>query len=741
MRHVVSAEHYFESLSTQEDLANKLNQYFANASTTVFEGFDSIDFSNIGNLSLKSLNHTADEILEHQLFLIEQFESIPDIIRKDDFLARAGYDTIELRLNESYLETLELLNEGVLGAVGSFLKALVSDPDPIEMTLNIIRLVLDIIGLVPFTWAGFPIDIVANVLSALISLYKGEYFSMALSILAAIDVTQAADVLKMTLKPIAKIMEPVLKVLCRTGSNAVAIEKSVIGLKDGIIRMGQGNLIDMVIKFLKSVADFIGNTMISVISAIAGFMDKVLGFVTFGLSKHIGSIKNLVQKMAAHVKVISGNFDTASKMLSKAEVAVKPTDKVISKSGKEYLASSPQGQAIITAKSRAVQTGIEYVDDLTKLVKSDSKFMEKVAKLPPAEQAAAIAAKVENELIGQAYLTSKRIMQDPKLAKHLAEKYGWVPGKDYLTKLAKSGDVDGVKKFFDVFLSDSKLSKNLSKAERRALTPFKARPEAFVAGVKNFDNTVKMLERLSIGGAKGLAKVRAMQMRRLINLMVRLFWQRYGSLECMIQAGVNKVQGADVIGKTLSFATGVPGQVNEETDPVVNKDAAEKIAAASKSDCGRVASAAMATVGHIANFPGSTANLGGTMNMADDPKQAAEFQEKSTEYSKEILKSLGLDDSIDVQHALDNNDPVTQAYFADVWKDGQVNINQSEKSRIDDVIQDMIDRKLIKPEQAAEVKAKALDLIESGEEPPMELPKPRVDEGLFQYKGLSFLNK
>ena len=743
MRHVVSAESYFESLSVQEELSIKLTQYFSNIPTTVFEDFDKVDFSNIGNLSRKVATRTSEEILEHQLFLIEQFESIPDIIQKEDFLVRAGYDTIELRLNESYLETVQLLNEGVLGSVANFLKALVDDPDPLEMTLNIIRLVLDIIGLIPFTWAGFPIDIVANVLSALISLYKEEYFSMTLSILAAIDVTQAADALKMTFKPIAKIMEPVLKILCRTGSNAVAIEKTVIGLKDGIIRMGQGSLLDMVVKFFKSFANFIGNTMISVIRAIAGFMDKVLGFVTFGLAKHIGTIKGLVDNIATHMTKVSGNFDTASKLLSKADVAVKPTDKVVSKSGKTFTAGSQPGQAIVAAKSKAVKTGIEYVDDLTKLVKDDSKFMDKVAKLPQAERAAAIAAKVENELVGQTYEVSKRVMKDPKLAKHLAEKYGWVPGKNYLTKLAKSGDVDGVKKFFEVFVSDPKISKNLSKAELRALTPFKARPEAFVQGVKHFDDTVKMLERVSIGGAKGLVKVRSMQMRRLLNLMVRLFWQKYGSLDCIIQAGVDK--GSNVLDKTVNLAASSATQaaLNEETDPVVDKEAAAKIAAASKADCGRVASAAMATVGHVANanFPGSTANLGGTMNMADNPKQAAEFQEKSTEYSKQILRSLGLGDSIDVQHALEYNDPATQVYFADVYKDGQININTFEKSRIDDAIQLMIKNGTIKPEEAAGVKRKALAMIESGEEPVIELPKSPANEGLFQYKGLSFINK
>lgn len=743
MRHVVSAENYFESIALQEQLTVKLNQYFQNIPTNVFEGFQSIDFSNLGDLTSSQLTRTSEEILDHQLFLIDQFDRIPDILIKEDFLVRAGYDTIELRLNESYLETIELLTEGVLGAVGSFLKALVDDPDPLEMTLNILRLVLDVIGLIPFTWAGFPIDIVANVLSALISLYKEEYFSMALSIMAAIDVTQASDLLKVTFKPIAKLLEPVLKVFCRSGSSAVAVETAVVSLKEGIIRIGQGGLLGAVQGFFKSMAGFIGNTVISVIRLMAGFMDKVLGFVTFGAAKHIGTVKGLVDGMVKHLTKVSGNFDTASKMLAKADTAVKPTDKVISKKGKEYLASSPQGQAIVTAKSQAVKTGIELVDDLTKLVKDDAKFMKQIESLPAAEQAKAIAAKVENQLIGQTYEISQRIMKDPKLAKHLAEKYGWVPGKNYLGKLAKSGDVNGVKNFFDVFLADSKISKNLTKAERKILTPFKARPEAFVSGLKNFDDTVKMLDSVAKGGAKGLARVQAMQMRRLINLMIRLFWQRYGSLECILQAGANKVKEADILGKTMSLATSAAtSALNEEAEPT--GDAAEKIQAASKADCGRVATAAMATVGHMAksaNFPGSTANLGGTMNMADDPKQAAEFQDKSTDYSKEILKSLGLDDSIDVQHALEYNDPEVEAYFSDVWQNGKLEMNQTTTSRLDEVVDKMVKDGRITKDQAASVKANVTRMIENDEAPEIKLPPAETNESLFKFKGFSFINK
>ena len=150
----------------------------------------------------------------------------------------------------------------------------------------------------------------------------------------------------------------------------------------------------------------------------------------------------------------------------------------------------------------------------------------------------------------------------------------------------------------------------------------------------------------------------------------------------------------------------------------------------------------MATVGHsasAANFPGSTANLGGTMNMGDDPKQAAEFQKKSTDYSKDVLKALGLSDAIDVQHALEYNDPVTQVYFADVVKDGQISINSTEQSRADELLDHMVKTGKIKAEEVPGIKKRAQELIDSGEEPKIELPPAETNESLFKFKGLSFI--
>jgi hypothetical protein len=755
MSYVVSSQKFFESLSTSGNSTDKLTQYFNQIPDAFFEALDKVDFSILATPVTIKRKHSESEVFAHQVYLFENFENIQDIIRKEDFLARAGYDTIELRINESYLETIETLNESLLGSIGDFLASLVSDPDPVEMGLNILRLVLDIIGLVPFTWVGFPVDIVANVLSALISLYKGEYFSMVLSLLSAIDITQASDALKMILKPAMPVLEPFMKFFFRSGKDVVALEKGVIALKDGIIRIGGKSLLDNVISLFKGLAGFFLNTAIGVVRMITSFMDTAINLVTFGMAGKFGfKISKLVDSIVVNISMIGKNFETATQILSKPgvgkEIAQSADD--LAKAARKEVAQGAQDQALKAGKTSS-EVGADigaalknfdatqadkylnakgYIGDLRNTVMADSKFTDSISHLSKTQKEVAVAAKVENELIGQAKLSVDKIMKDPEAVKILGAT-GWKPGGNHLIKIARGGNPQEVKKFFEVFLTNPAIAKNLSKSEIRAFAPFVAKPEAFIEGVAKFNGSVKTLEILTKkGGAIGM---RAVPFKRVLNLVARLVWQKYGSLECIIQAGANKAGDIALSATSSLVRTGISALEESEESSNPRK-------AAAKVDCGLQAAVVQATTGSfVADFPGSTANLGGTANMGEDPAQAAEFQKKSTEYSKQVLASLGLDTSIDVQHALDYNEPVVQAYFADVYdpESGVINVNLVDKSRLDSTIQEMVRMGKIRPEEAAGIKAEALKLIQSGEEPEIKLPP--VNEGLFSVKGLSFGNK
>lgn len=788
MQYVVSAEEYFSSLNENNQNLDKLVKYFENIPTAFFEALERTDWSKMDDF----LNLPVDEAvsqakLDHQLFLLEQIDDITDIIQKEDFLARAGYDTVALRESGEYLATIQALDEGVLSSVWNFIKQMVADPDPTEMTLNILRLILDIIGIVPFTWAGFPIDIVANVLSAIISLYKKDWFSMILSLLSAVDVSKVNAIATKFLKPAAPIINKIAPILFRSGSSAVALEKVIINAKEELIKIGGKSLLDNIVSMFKNIASFLVGSGVSIVKLIAGFIEKAINLATFGAAKkYTAKIPQFVDKLAANINLWGKNFDSASKILSgtegdsisKATGDLKATAKqeVISQAQKDAIAAGKKGNEIGVEIRKKVadfdKASIDryldatgYLGDLRGVVKETDIFKNQISKLSQAEQEIWIAAKMENEIIGQAKLSADKILKDKDLAKKLAE-LGWRPGSADLIAMARKGDEAGVKKFFETFLTDPQLSKNLSKAEIKAFTPFVARPKAFVEGVKHMDETIKVAKTME-GLGRTMAK-RAIPFRRVVSFLSRLVWQQFGNLECLVEVGANKMSTSVATATTKLAAKGMekslqpavneadeaqpaePTQDSAQLDSLIsqelekNKKLKEELKAKKgKADCGMLAAANSAIVSaHVANYPGSTANLGGTSKMGDDPKARADFEKSSTEYSKQILKSMGLDSSIDAQHAIDGTDPVTQLALSDVWdaEHGVVSVNTSDVSRMKEVADRFVkDGTWTQAEADAAIK-KAQDMLESGDMPEIPLPKSnqKTNEGLFKTKGFGF---
>lgn len=800
MQYVVSAEEYFNSINENKQNLDRLVKYFENIPNSFFEAIGRTDWSKMDDFFNLPVDETVSQAkLNHQLFLLDHIEDINNIIQKEDFLVRAGYDTVALRESGEYLATLQTLDEGLLGTVWSFIKGMVADPDPVEMTLNIIRLVLDIIGIVPFTWAGFPIDIVANLMSAVISIYKNDFFSAFLSILSAIDVSKVNALATKFLKPAAPIVNKIAKIAFRSGAEAVALEKVVINAREELIKIGGKSLLDNIIGFFKNIASFLVGAGLSIVKLIASFVERAINFVTGGAAKkYTAKIPIFVDKLAANISLWGKNFDSASKILAGAEgdsiaraskdlqnkalVATKgERSALIAQTKADAIAAGKTGKAVDSAVAAKVNdfdkaivdryldaTG--YLGNLRGTVKETKVFTDKISKLTKAEQDIWIAAKMENEIIGQAKLSADAILKDKDLAKRLAD-LGWRPGSADLMAMAKKGDAAGVKKFFEAFLTDPQLSKNLSKAEIRAFTPFVARPKAFVEGVKHMDDVLKVAKTME-GLSRTMAK-RAVPFERVVSFLARLVWQKFGSLECLVQVGANKL-GTQVATATTNLAVkgmqaALQPAVNEAGEPAAdsqqaveptqdsaqldalvaqevekNKKLKETLKAKKgKADCGMLAAANSATVAaHVIDYPGSTANLGGTSTMGDDPKKRAEFEKNSTEYSKQILKSMKLDTSIDAQHAIDGLDPVTQLSISDVWdaENGVVSVNKSDVSRMKEVADGFVKRGQWTQEEADRALKEAESNLESGDMPEIPLPKSieKTDEGLFKTKGFGF---
>jgi len=788
MQYVVSAEEYFSSLNESNQNLDKLVKYFENIPDAFFEAIDRTDWSKMDDFFNLPVDETASQAkLNHQLFILDNIDDINDIIQKEDFLVRAGYDTVALRESGEYLATIKSLDEGLLGTVWSFIKGMVADPDPVEMTLNIIRLVLDVIGIVPFTWAGFPVDIVANVMSAIISLYKKDWFSMILSLLSAVDVTHVNAIATKFLKPAAPVINKIAPILFRSGSSAIALEKVIINAKEELIKIGGKSLLENVVSVFKNIAGFIVGSGVSIVKLIAGFVETAINLATFGKAKkYTAKIPQFVDKLAANMNLWGKNFDSASKILSgtegdsiaKATSDIKATARkeVISQAQKDAIAAGKKGNEIgveiqkkLTEFDKAAidkyldATG--YLGDLRGVVKETDIFKNRISKLSQAEQEVWIAAKMENEIIGQAKLSADKILKDKDLAKRLAD-LGWRPGSADLIAMARKGDEAGVKKFFETFLTDPQLSKNLSKAEIKAFTPFVARPKAFVEGVKHMDETIKVAKTME-GLGRTMAK-RAIPFRRVVSFLSRLVWQQFGNLECLVEVGANKLSTSVATATTKLAAKGMekamtsavneeestqvaePTQDSAQLDALVaqevekNKKLKESIKdKKGKADCGMLAAANSATVAaHVADYPGSTANLGGTSNMGDDQKARENFEKNSTEYTQQILKSMKLDTSIGAQKAIDGLDPVTQLSLSDVWdaEHGVVSVNTSEVSRMKEVADRFVKSGKWTQEEADRAIKEAESMLDAGDMPEIPLPKSiqKTDEGLFKTKGFGF---
>ena len=110
-------------------------------------------------------------ITSHQIYLLENFDSISEINRNESLLTRYGYKPVSLTLEGAYLETLESLNslnESLVDSVKSFL-LLMTDGGS---ALGIVHFVLDIMSLIPTSWFLFPFDVTASLLNALIYIFQ-----------------------------------------------------------------------------------------------------------------------------------------------------------------------------------------------------------------------------------------------------------------------------------------------------------------------------------------------------------------------------------------------------------------------------------------------------------------------------------------------------------------------------------------------------------------------------------------
>lgn len=769
MRYILTAEGYFNELSSKVESQTKLEAYFSKIPTAFFEALETVNRNSIFAFNSISSNHTDDEILEHQRFILEA-DDIFAAMRYDDLLSRLGHDTVELYKNSEYLDTLAKVNEGVMSTVMNFIKGIVDDPDPTEYALNILRLILDVIGIIPFTWAGFPIDVVANGLSALISWHKGEYFSAVLSGIAMIDVSHASAVIgKIFTGPAAKLLNGFFKIAGRP--EAIKIE--AVALRQGIIHIGGKSLLKMTVDLFKNFAKFIISIPVKILEIAMTFIKKVFGAVPL-VGKFVDGVVKFIEKMRLNLSLIGKNIDSAAKILEEGaakDLAKGTTDLAAADAASAALKGSKRSRI---AKTKTGTTSVDkaaandlikksgetttYLKDLELEIRKSKEYE---AILKTGDKSAAevlVKAKTGNALTGETIKSLEQALKDAKSLKGDAAKafVQKVDGKS-IEKFVKNSSEAEVKELIESLLKNPELAKNLSLGERRCLGIFSNNPTALKSGLKYFDDTEKVLKTLYKMG--GVYTQRATAMQNLILLVARLFWRKY-SPECMI----TKAKSAISAGATSALSAAVSEDADTPTyqipqatlDKIKADDPTSYAEIVKTLDQAKKPTETTATKRNPCSTAGVVNNavIGSTFSsMLPDATKLAytysgkDMQKAADTVSKAALQKAGLPTDIDQQNALADVHPAVKAYYSDVYdfKNGQVSLNTEQNSRMDSVIADMVKSGEISQAEAEEIKKQAISNLASGT-PPKEENADRgriqsTNESLFRVKRLQHNDK
>ena len=740
MSYLLRANHFTQNLTVEANLIS----YFESVPQSFWQALDRIDANTPINFPVSSQGHTNEQLIDHQLFLLEKSASVPDIMRRDNLLTRLGYDTIELRLGGTYDAQAQTLNEdGVLNTVWSFTKNMVADEDPAVMGLNILQLVLDLIGLVPFSWGALPIDVVANAISGIISAIRGNFISAALSILMCIDVSKASAFIAATFKPAARYIEPVLKLLLRPSGVAVFdLQKGISAMKEGVIKIGGKSLLENVIALFKNIGKFFVDILSNVLETSMKLITSVFQKVPI-VSKYTEKVITGIEKLRLSTRAMGANVDQAVNLLTR-------TGTVADKAAATGLVST------ITAEIKGGQTYAKIIEK------------QRAGKISKDWADVYLKHKIQNKLVGEPQMImnaiERELAKDPAKAAAFMTQFGVKPTGQVFQKLVKAGDERGVRHMIDALTNNAEIKKLLSPRELEALNVFKRNPKALIDGTKDFEalsnKLIEIENKVAVKGNTAFLNSRIRPLRRLTYFILNMLWKRYGSATCIFRAMTGgKSEGAtDLIRTSSALAAATvpvteaeapaaipteeieaaiftkdptPEQMDElqRTDPETHgeiKKAMDETAANKtklqelnkKDDCRLQATLVNAM---LPNYIPYKSGLGmGALPYNYDKAAQDKFHKNVEDYNKQVLDSLGLGSTIDVQHSLDNSDPVTRAYFSDVfdYQNGYVKVTpeQFESSR-ERVIAEMVKSGEITQQTANEIRAKLQESDRTGKEP------------------------
>ena len=717
-------------------------------------------------------------ITSHQLYLLENFDSISEINRNESLLNRYGYTPVSLTLEGAYLETLNSikslnsLNESLASSVKDFLLLMTDGGDAI----GIVHFILDIMSLIPTSWFLFPFDVVASLLNALIYIFqdKPSYIMAAINILFAFAGPIGAA-LKVGVKPFIVGAEKFFSLIFK-GASSSAVKLGAMEFKTGALVIDKsaaaaGGIIPKLGGMLNSIGKFLLTTGLAIIRSLLVTISKILEVATFGAVKlptrAIKWTEELIIKITAAGKAATEAGELLikedSKLLAGAAVtadagsiAAKDAATVAGKSADEVIRVGDK-----TAKSLGELNILSK--DIKLEIQGTAAYKEFILTKPAASiEKLYLDSVVTEKLIG-GVLNSKsatsivNLMKDPKITSELV-RMGWKPGEAALVSAIKTGDSAAISKLFKemsenpiimehIILNEPKVAKTLS--------IFKEAPDALISGTKNLKKIQKTIARLTGYRGTSLRVLIAFTFKQIIKgeCGKLLIHGSPSEILSRVSSTASSTITSAAINELLSKIV-----INEDTDPLsnVSGDEIEKFKTnhpeAGQILSDKVEAAASAKSQIIKETNPNPCKLDSTkaetltgvvyMHKAFEKGRVVtnlitdkDFADANlAEYSKTFLGLIKQDTNIDPQHPISSTDPVHIGYISDVfnYKDGILLVNEG-PSNLDETLDFLIKDEKLSPNRREAVKQEIIKHWKDGTIPDsFGLNDINLDESFFK---------
>jgi len=735
MKYISSAEEFF---GTNEDpRITSLRESIMAVPVELWENLSTLTLTQYSPRTTQE----ADAILNHQLELLDRFDTIEEANAAENLLIQYGYNPVFLTLEGSYRDTLNSvnsINEGLLGMIKDFVMMMTEGGSAI----GILQFVLDIIGLIPFSWAGIPIDTVANLLNAAISFYRGNYLIGCLNLVIAIPGfgQVIGGTLKGIIKPFAKIGEKLFAVLWK--GETAAIKAETMAFKTGALEIdaaakASGGIIETMGKALRGLGEFITTSALKVIRGIADFIGTAINKVSFGLIPKPAGLIKWIDELALKMTSFGKGATEAGELLMKEDA------KIVASGEKAAVAATDASKAagVVTADAEKIGAKFADIPGFNKAMQAEiimSDGFKAIMKNGASDsiqkmyiQGAMTEKLVGNILAKEGQISGKslsELLKSPEIVAELS-KSGSKIGDKALADAIKAGDSTAVSKILDEVITNPKLNKLVSPNVAKTAAIFKEAPELLIKGTQNLGKIQADLAKFT-----GKLAYRGISGRAFIVFILKAFLKGSSCAQYLLagspEDALNKVKStaADKAGEiTLNLAatnemlsnivieteTSYMEKVGSEVTPEdlakfkeanpegyealmgqieKTKEDTHKLAEdikTSTNPCLGSASVAQAATGCVIKQPHIDSSKPVTNLTTPE-----EWEESGlNEYEASILKQLGEDSNIDAQHPLSEANPLLKAYFSDVYIDngskGSYYPNESSESRLDATLDKM----------------------------------------------------